>query len=573
MRRLLPRLGLSIALLVAPSACTGVLNNDASGEGSPSAGSANGPGTPGAPGSAGATMTGTAGSGGGAAAADIEDRVMRRLNHADYNNTVRDLLGTSLRPADKLPDDETAENFDTIGEVLSLSPSHFETLEQAAGQLIDELYALPPADARRGAVLVCQLQTGAEATCARQILSGFARRAYRRPVTDAEVSSLLQLVDKVRAAGESYEGALKAALKAILVSPSFLYMVEKSPGGAGVVAPVSDHELATRLSYFLWSSMPDAALFAAADAGELTRDPAKLSAQVARMLQDPKAEALLHDFGGQWLPLRRLDLVDPDPQTFPKYDQALRDAAVQETEKLFQTLISDNAGVETLLTANFTFVNQRLAQHYGLSATGTDFQRADLSQSPRVGILSQASFLMATSHPAFTSPTKRGVWVLEQLLCSPPPPLPPDLNIQPLTAPVEGETLREKLEQHRKNQPCAGCHAVMDPIGLGLENFDAVGGYRTMENGKPIDASGVLNGKSFSGVRELSALLSPDPRLQTCFVRQLLTYAVGRSFSTAGGQSYVDSLVQSTGAAGHKGLRDMIAAVTQSDAFRTRRGE
>jgi hypothetical protein len=165
------------------------------------------------------------------------------------------------------------------------------------------------------------------------------------------------------------------------------------------------------------------------------------------------------------------------------------------------------------------------------------------------------------------------VWVLEQLLCSPPPPLPPDLNIEPLTAPVEGETLREKLEQHRKNQPCAGCHAVMDPIGLGLENFDAIGGYRTTENGKPIDATGVLNGKAFSGVKELAALLSPDPRLQTCFVRQLLTYAVGRTFSTAGGQSYVDSLVQSASAAGHRGVRDVIDAVTQSEAFRTRRGE
>lgn len=217
MRRLLPRLGLSVALVTAFSACTGVLNDDGSTRGiGPSAGSANGSGSPALPGSAGTTMTsGAGGSAGGAvAAADVDNRVMRRLNHADYNNTVRDLLGTSLRPADKLPDDETAENFDTIGEVLSLSPSHFETFEQAASQLIDELYALPQADARRGAVLVCQPQAGAEATCARQILSGLARRAYRRPVSDAEVSSLLQLVDKVRAAGESYEGALKAALTA-----------------------------------------------------------------------------------------------------------------------------------------------------------------------------------------------------------------------------------------------------------------------------------------------------------------------------------------------------------------------
>lgn len=499
---------------------------------------------------------------------------MTRLNHADYNNTVRDLLGTSLRPADKLPDDETAEGFDTIGDVLSLSPLHFETLEQAAGQLIDELYALPAADAHRSAVLVCQLQAGAEATCARQILSGFARRAYRRPVTDAEVASMLQLIDTVRAAGETYEEALKAALRSILISPNFLYMIEKKPAvAAGVLAPVSDHELATRLSYFLWSSMPDAALFTAAEAGSLTQDAAKLDAEVQRMLSDPKADALVQDFGGQWLPLRRLDLVEPDKQTFPQYDQALRDAAVSETEHFLQTLISENSPVATLLTAPFTFVNKRLADFYGLSASGSDFQRVDLSATPRSGILGQASFLMATSHPAVTSPTKRGVWVLEQLLCSAPPPPPPDVMAGPLAASEPGQTIRQQLEAHRQMEPCATCHTLMDPIGLGLENFDAIGQYRTMENGVPVDATGTLNGKNFSGLRELTTLLQGDARLQGCFTRQLLTYAVGRTFTSPGARSYADALVQSASAAGHSGMRDMIAAVVQSEAFRTRRGE
>jgi hypothetical protein len=500
---------------------------------------------------------------------------MRRLNHADYNNTVRDLLGTSLRPADKLPDDETAEGFDTIGEVLSLSPSHFETLEQAAGQLIDELYALPAADARRGAVLVCQLQAGSEATCARQILSGFARRAFRRPVSEAEISGLLQLVEKVRAAGESYEEALKAALRSILISPNFLYLVEKKAAvGAGAVAPVSDHELATRLSYFLWSSMPDAELSTAADASALTKDPAKLAAEVRRMLEDPKADALTRDFGGQWFPLRRLDLVEPDQQTFPQYDQALRDASVRETQLFLQALINENATADTLLTANFSFVNKRLGDHYGLSVAGSEFQRVDLSQTQRVGVLGQASFLMATSHPALTSPTKRGVWVLEQLLCRTAPILPANMDIPDLVAPVEGETLRQKLEKHREKEPCNGCHAVMDPIGLGLENFDAIGGYRTMENGVAVDATGVLDGKQFSGVRELTALLKTDTAgLQNCFTRQLLTYAVGRTFISPGGQGYADALAQNASAAGHAGMRDILEAVVQSDAFRTRRGE
>ena len=568
MRRWLSRSFVGGALLMVTSACTGVVGGDVSGEASA------GPGSPGvgASGPTGSAGSLGAGSGPGTAAQDAGSRVMRRLNHADYNNTVRDLLGTSLRPADKLPDDETAEGFDTVGEVLSLSLSHLETLEQASGQLIDELYALPEADGRRRAVLVCQLQAGSETTCARQILSGFARRAYRRPVTDDEVSALVRLVDKVRAAGESYEGGLKAALSSILLSPNFLYMVEKVPGGAGTVAAVNDHELATRLSYFLWSSMPDAALFAAAETGALTRDPVKLAAEARRMLADPKAEALTRDFVGQWLTLRRLELVEPDKNTFPQYDQALRDAAVRETQLFLQALFEDNAPPETLLTARFTFVNERLSDHYGLSLTGSDFQRVDLSQTQRVGILSQASFLMQTSHPAFTSPTKRGIWVLEQLLCSPPPPFPMNMDIPPLATPVENETLRQKLEKHRQSPACASCHAVMDPIGLGLENFDAIGGYRTVENGSPVDATGVLNGTTFSGVQELAPLLD-KAKLNRCFAQQLLTYAVGRTFSSEAGQTYANALVQSGSAAGPHGMRDVIEAVVQSEAFRTRGGE
>jgi hypothetical protein len=567
-----PRLLAVVALLALSSACTGRIDGGNADGASSTPGNPNRPGGPASDGSAGSLATGSGGA--ATAAEDAGNRVMTRLNHADYNNTVRDLLGTSSRPADKLPDDETAEGFDTIGDVLSLSPLHFETLEQAAGQLIDELYALPATDPHRSAVLVCQLQTGAEADCARQILSGFARRAYRRPVTDAEVTSLLQLVETVRAAGETYEESLKAALRSILISPNFLYMIEKKPAvAAGVLAPVSDHELATRLSYFLWSSMPDAALFAAADAGSLTQDPAKLDAEVQRMLDDPKADALVKDFGGQWLPLRRLDLVEPDKQTFPQYDQTLRDDAVSETEHFLQTLISENAPVATLLTAPFTFVNKRLGDFYGVSAAGSDFQRVDLSGTPRTGILGQASFLMATSHPAVTSPTKRGVWVLEQLLCSPPPPPPPDVMAGPLTASAPGQTVRQQLEAHRQMEPCATCHTLMDPIGLGLENFDAIGQYRTMDNGAPVDASGNLNGQNFTGLRELTALLQGDPRLQGCFTRQLLTYAVGRTFTSAGARGYVDALVQSASAGGHSGMRDMIAAVVQSEAFRSRRGE
>jgi hypothetical protein len=518
-----------------------------------------------------------AGSGGTAGEAEVApekaNTALRRLNKSEYNNTVRDLLGTALRPADDLPADNTKDGFDTIGEVSSFSLVHIESLERAATELIDELYGLPTTDTHRSEVLPCQLQAGSEETCARQILSAFAPRAFRRPVTDAEISGLLQLARKVSDAGNGYEEGLKAALRSILLSPHFLYLVEKPPAVApGEAAPISDHELATRLSYFLWSSMPDAALSAAANAGALAKDSAKLTVEVERLLADGKAEALIQNFVGQWLTLRRLDLVVPDPKTFPDYTADLGDAARRETELFFRAMLSDNAALETLLTSDYTFVNQRLGQHYGTAVTGSDFQRVSLSATERVGLLSHTSYLMMNSHPGFTSPTKRGVWVLDQLLCAEPPPAPADVMAE-LTAPVAGETIRETLAAHRVEQRCAGCHNLMDPIGLGLEHFDAIGRYRETESGRAVDASGVLGDTSFSGVRELSALLSQDARLQTCFAQQLLTYAVGRSFHGSAGHAYADGLIESASAAGQRGVRDLLKAVVQSDAFRTRRGE
>jgi hypothetical protein len=565
MRQAMIRVFVSACLLALNQACTADIAGNAANHG---------PVGPLPSGAAGATgAAGAAGvAGGSGTIADSGNRMLRRLNRTEYNNTVRDLLGTSLHPADQLPDDETVEGFDTVGEGLSLSLQHLEALEQAATQLIDELYALPAGDARRSTVLACQLQPGSESTCARQILSGLARRAFRRPIADAEIASWLELADKLRSLGNTYEEGLKAALRSILLSPHFLYMVEKArPGGAGGVAPLNDHELATRLSYFLWSTMPDATLAAAADAGALA-DTTKLAAEMQRMLRDPKAAALTENFVGQWLTLRRLALDEPDKNTFPNYDASLKDAAARETELFFGELINRNSPIESLLTADFTFVDAALGKHYGVPVSGTGFQQVSLSTTPRVGILTQTSFLLANSHPAFTSPTKRGAWVLEQLLCEPPPPPPADVLTQ-LTAPGEGENVRQKLAEHRANPSCAACHALMDPIGLGLENFDAIGAYHATENGKPVDATGELLGASFSGARELATLIGRDPRLAGCFTRQLLTYAVGRSFITTEGRSIADALVQDEHAAGRQGVRDLLRAVAMSDAFRTRRGE
>jgi hypothetical protein len=270
--------------------------------------------------------------------------------------------------------------------------------------------------------------------------------------------------------------------------------------------------------------------------------------------------------------LRRLALDEPDKKTFPNFDASLKDAAARETELFFGELINQNSPIESLLTGDFTFVNRALGQHYGIAVSGTGFERVSLSTTPRVGILTQTSFLIENSHPAFTSPTKRGAWVLGQLLCEAPPPPPVDVDTN-LTAPAGGESVREKLAVHRNNPSCAACHALMDPLGLGLENFDAIGAYRDTENGKPVDATGELQGTSFSGARELATLIARDSRLAGCFTKQLLTYAVGRSFRTGAGSSTADALVQHARAAGQQGVRDLIRAVALSEAFSTRRGE
>lgn len=498
--------------------------------------------------------------------------VLRRLNGPEYNNTVRDLLGTSLRPTDKIVEgDEDVEGFDTVGEGLAMPPSRFEVLEQGATELVDELFARPATDARRTSVLVCA-DAGSE-TCQRQVLSGFARRAFRRPVVDSEISGLLALIQTARTAGSSAEDSLKAALRAILISPHFLYMVERTPALAGAVAPINDHEFATRLSYFLWSSMPDADLFTAADAGTLAGDPNALKSVITRMLGDSKASQLTENFAGQWLTLRRLDFFAPSAKTFPNFPIALRDAAVQETERFVSALITENAPLETLITADFTFINDGLGQHYGVAVNGSDFQRVALTATPRAGILGQMSFLAATSHPAVTSPSKRGVWVLEQLLCDAPNPPPGDVEIPSFEEPVPGQTLRQRLEKHRESEQCAGCHAEMDPIGFGLENFDAVGAYRTEDNGLPVDSTGDFREVPFSGARELANLIAADPRFAGCAARQLLTYAVGRTFITPEGKDYAAALVAHARADGRSGFRDLIDSVVQSEAFRTRRGE
>jgi hypothetical protein len=363
------------------------------------------------------------------------------------------------------------------------------------------------------------------------VLTPLATAAFRRPATEHEVSRLVQLVEIADGEGESFEAGIQWALQALLVSPHFLFRVELDPEGDAETRALNDYELAVRLSYFLWSSMPDQELFALAGEGRL-RQGDHLERQVRRMLADPKSQAYIENFAGQWLQLRSLEDLAFDPQRFPGCDRILLAAMREETVRFFTSIVREDQSLLRLLDADFTFVNERLANHYGLPGVeGSDFRRVSLQGTPRAGILTQASVLAVTSNPTRTSPVKRGKFVLENLLGSPPPPPPADV---PLLDDAERQltgTLRQRMEQHRTNPTCAACHKLMDPIGFAMENFDAVGRYRTTDGDDPIDPSGELpSGEPFAGLDELRDVLVHRKRdeFAKCLVEKTLVYALGR---------------------------------------------
>ena len=371
-----------------------------------------------------------------------------------------------------------------------------------------------------------------QAAYAEEILRKFARRAYRRTVQDSEIARLMSLYHFARSDGDNFESAVKLALQAVLVSPHFLFRGEivSTPKNAPAILPIGEHALATRLSYFLWSTMPDEELMALADKGRLRRN---LDSRVRRMLLDPKSGAFVEHFVGQWLQIRNLELIQPDPEEFPAFDDALRAAMSRETQLLFQFIMKEDRSILDLLDANFTFVNERLARHYNLpGVAGDQFVRVKLKSPERGGVLTPASILALTSNPTRTSPVKRGKFVLENILGTPPPPPPPEV---PELAEEKKEaltgTLRQRMEQHRENPNCATCHARMDPIGFGLENFDGIGAWRDAEGTFPIDPSGELvTGEAFQGVADLKTILIRHKREEfaRCLTEKMLTYALGR---------------------------------------------
>jgi hypothetical protein len=385
----------------------------------------------------------------------------------------------------------------------------------------------------RRLIFACRPSTRAdEVPCARTILSTLAYRAYRRPVTDADVQALLSFFHSGRDEGGNFDSGIRVALQRILADPEFMFRIERDPVGAapGTIHRISDIELASRLSFFLWSSIPDEELLRVASKGQLG-NATVFEQQVHRMMADPRAEALVTNFAGQWLYLRNLRSQSPDRMIFPDFDDNLRQAFRRESELFFQSIIQEDRNVLDLMTADYTFVNERLAKHYGIrNVYGSHFRRVTVTDEARKGLLGKGSVLMVTSRAERTSPVLRGKWVLENLLGTSPPPPPPNVPPFPETSGEQPQTVRERLEQHRSNPACASCHKLMDPLGLALENFDAVGGWRTKENGRLIDASDqIFDGTKVDGPIALrKALLSRPENFVQTFTEKLLTYALGR---------------------------------------------
>jgi hypothetical protein len=364
----------------------------------------------------------------------------------------------------------------------------------------------------------------------KKLLNPLASRAFRRRASITEVESLGRIFSLARRNGETVERSTQLAVAAILVSPSFLFRMEVDPE-PGEVRDLNDFELATRLSYFLWSSMPDDELFGAAARGELHTEE-QLVQQARRMLKDDRVEALVENFAGQWLQLRGLEEVSPSQKQFPTFDNQLREAMLRETELFFRTIVSDNRSILDFLDADYTYVNDRLAKHYGISGvSGPDFKRVSLEGGRRGGLLGQASILTVTSDPTRTSPVKRGKWILENLFDAPPPEPPP--NVPQL---AEGDSsqltgsLREQMERHRADPACASCHKMMDPLGFGLENYNAIGAWRDRDGTIEIDATGELpSGQTFDGPQELRhLLLQRQDDFRRCLSEKMLTFALGR---------------------------------------------
>jgi hypothetical protein len=551
--------GFALALAAAGAAgCTA----DIRGAGGQAAGS--GP-SGGAAAVAGAGAGGAAPVGGTASLGGPGRVVMHRLNVAEYNNTVRDLLLTEQRLSENFPPDDTAFGFDNVAAALSMTDVTLGYYIDAAKKLAAEALST----GRRDRLVTCDLAAGV--SCVTTVLEAFLPRAWRRPVQPGEVERLVALYSANKADSATDDEALGRVLQAVLLAPQFLYRIELNSGTAGV-RPLDGYELASRLSYFLWSSTPDQELYTAAASGALL-DGTALSAQVSRLLADGKAAALGERFGNQWLNLRSLENVQPDAMVYPGFDAALRAAMREESMRFFADVAGGQRPLGELFTTTSGYVNARLAQHYGVAGITSESPVFTALPPERGGILTQASILTVLAHPTESAPVLRGKWILSQFLCQELPPPPPDVPQEPMAA--TGTSRRERLKAHREEPICRSCHEQMDPLGLALENYDGIGAYRTMENGAAIDPSGTLvDGTAFSTPQQLASIIARNPALPRCVAQHLFTYGLGRAPRSGSGFDSVvlDAAGKSFADAGQL-FPKLVDAIVASDAFRTREDE
>jgi hypothetical protein len=507
----------------------------------------------------------------------------RRLSRDEYNNSIRDLIGLDLRPADRFPADGSGgEGFDNNGDALFTSAIHVEKYLDAAEYVVTailkptaaETSRFPPQAIAAARQRLLSAMPGPELPpreAARLIVGRFAERAFRRPVAAGEVERLLSVFDRALERGDSFESALKLPLKAILISPHFLFLVEPEPEKDGVYE-LPDYPLASRLSYFLWASMPDDELLRLAAEGKL-RDDGFLREQIRRMVRDPRSRGLVESFTAQWLGLGALgDTVRPDPKRFPEFDDALADAMRREPVLFFDNLLREGRSLLELLDSDYTFVNERLARHYGIEKVqGPEMRRMPLTDKNRGGVLGMAGVLTVTSYPLRTSPVLRGKWVLEDLLGARVPPPPPNAGELPKDDHnAKGLSFRKQLEMHRSRSECATCHQRMDPLGFGLENFDPIGRFRTEQAGQPIDAAGELpSGDKFNGPNQLKAvLLKQKNEFVRNLARKLLGYALGRQLYSFD-QCVIDDSIKALEADGYK-ASILVERIALSYPFRHR---
>jgi mono/diheme cytochrome c family protein len=514
---------------------------------------------------------------------------VRRLTRTEYANTVRDLFYfKEFKPADDFPADDVGYGFDNIADLLSVSPNLLEQYLKTAEQVITQLdkTAKPspnwaekdktywePNDGVFLPIRDVKLRFNNNQDRVRLVLQTFLPRAYRRAVTPEEIERLMVFARlSLAQEGESFirPKSVYAPLRAALCSPYFLFRIENDPPKG--IAPINEFELASRLSYFLWSGLPDDELFKLANENQLRAHQVE---QVRRMLKDPKARALVENFAEQWLCLGAFKSIVPDPKLFPDFDEPLRQAMRQETERFVEHVFKEDRGIMDFLDADYTFLNERLAKHYGIEGVGgDDFRLVKLDRGQRPGgLLMHGSILTLTSTPTRTSPVKRGIWVLQTLFND--PPAPPPADVPPLEedgAAITG-TVRQVLQKHRENVQCAGCHDKIDPLGLALENFNAVGVWRAKEGDFPIDSSGVLlNGASFKNIDEFrTALNAKRADFRKAFVEKLLIYALGRGLEYADKYAVEDICTQV--ARQDDRFVSVILAIVESDLFQKRKAK